>query len=59
MKYNIGDVVNIRGTATRSGKIGIVASDGYYDGKKNGYYLIICGMPNQTFYYYEDEIEKL
>lgn len=57
MKYQVGDLVKIK----HKGKLGIVISSGHYESADVGeaYHVLICGIPNQTYYYYEHEIEKL
>lgn len=54
MKYKVGDIVTIK----HMNKIGVIESVVEYFNTKNGYHIIICGIPNRTFYYYDYELEK-
>lgn len=54
MKYQVGDVVSVK----HMGKIGIVICVTKYEHIGSGYHVILCGMPDKTYYYYEHEIEK-
>jgi hypothetical protein len=61
-KYNIGDVVVIKHLRD---KVGVILQKDYFarsgDDKIGvpGYKIMISGIENKTFVYYEHEIEKL
>jgi hypothetical protein len=64
-KYQVGDIVTIKGHVVMSGKMAAILEREYFarsgDDKIGvlGYRIMICGIPSKAFIYYEHEIEKL
>lgn len=64
-KYQVGDIVTIKGRVVMSGSMAAILEREYFarsgDDKIGvpGYRIMISGIENKIFVYYEHEIEKL